>query len=82
MATLTMYYEWESEQTDCRKCSICEDMIFSDMWRLVFGSISEPQVKVTESINDPSVLNADIYIPRRKSRKTDTVICDSCKQMI
>lgn len=32
-ATISLYmnYRWEKEQTDCRKCSACEDMIFSDM---------------------------------------------------
>lgn len=31
---ITFVIVWQSEQTDCRKCSACSEMIFSEMNRL------------------------------------------------
>lgn len=71
---------WESEQTDCRECSACKDMIVSDMWRLMIVTKYQPKVKVSQS-DDPTMLVVDINI-NQKVRQTDVVICSSCHEVI
>ena len=80
LATVVFTFRWESEQTDCRECSTCKDMIVSDMWRLVIITKGEPKIIASQS-NDSMAINVSIEIPRTK-RQTDVVICSSCHEMI
>lgn len=79
-ATVIFSSKWESEQTDCRECSICKDIIVSDMRRLIIIARGEPKVNVTQS-DDPRAINVDIDISQRKT-KTDIVVCLSCYEII
>ena len=71
---------WQPEQTDCRECSVCRDMIVSDMWRLIVTTESNPEISVTQS-DDPQAFKVDIRIDRKK-RQTEVIICASCHEVI
>ena len=86
---------WKKEQTDCRNCSACEDMIISDMYRLfhVFEELipfSQP-IKlngigfsdIVVTFNGKEIRTKGITMMTKMKRiATKEVICSSCHELM
>lgn len=79
-STIIFSYNWQPEQTDCRECSICGDIIVSDMFRLIIIAKGEPKISVSQA-NDPKTLKVNININQRKTQ-TNVILCSSCHEIV
>ena len=47
-ALLEISFEWKEEKTQCQTCYVCEDTIYSNVYRLIFN--------IGEKINETDII--------------------------